>query len=375
MTIVRNQQSLFDLISSKVDENPYSVKFEGDLFNSKRTRYYTTLSNGLKERFVPYVMTDVIGEYLNIPNSNTTINSVSLEFDIFLGVKPQADLDTNEFQYVGYTETLNSIEWLKSQLLAQYFPLGTPYLYMGSEDSLVTTTWSVGKIPNVFYFKLKPYNTDSETILTYDTSTVGHVTKNATHVRFEYSSGSYLELAYTVNTDIEFVIYHDGTNWTMKDSDGNSDTVVASNTIASNSSFTMGSFEGLVKRVAIDTDSASDFIFANVDTTLLTYDIDLKTWSTRYTTTNSGNDSTVSVTIADSLLWSEDGNAIFSIGTLNPISDRRIIDGSYVYQMFALDMEVVISNDVLFGNNFEYFLSFDSGSTYEQVYPIDRSQL
>jgi hypothetical protein len=66
-------------------------------------------------------------------------------------------------------------------------------------------------------------------------------------------------------------------------------------------------------------------------------------------------------------LWSTDGNAIFSVGSIVAASDMRVVDGSNYYQMYDLEINCVVSNDVVFGNNFEYYLDGI------QVYPIDRS--
>ena len=67
----RNQQALYELIDEKLNDNSYDVNFTVDLFNAGTSKYYTKdKDTGQKHRFVPTMITDVIGEYLNIPNAN-----------------------------------------------------------------------------------------------------------------------------------------------------------------------------------------------------------------------------------------------------------------------------------------------------------------
>ena len=133
----RNQEALYELINKELNENSYEVNFNVDLYNSGTNKYYTIDENGQKHRFVPTMITDVVGEYLNVPNANSTSNEVGISFDILVDKQGElSDKDITELENVGYNNTLNAIEEFKNSFLAKYFPLGTPYLYMGGEDSI-----------------------------------------------------------------------------------------------------------------------------------------------------------------------------------------------------------------------------------------------
>ena len=121
MTIVRNQESLHSLISDRLDVNTYGVEFNTDIYNSSKSRYWYKDSIGQKYRYCPVMITDVIGEYINIPNSNSFNASVGVQFDLFSGFNDSdtRDIDVTEFSKVGYTNTLNAVEEFKNSLQAK----------------------------------------------------------------------------------------------------------------------------------------------------------------------------------------------------------------------------------------------------------------
>jgi len=414
MSVVKNQQSLYTFINTKLNENSYDVSFRGDLFNSDDMRYHYTDLTGYKHRFVPYTITDVIGEYLNVPNANSTSNNVSVIFDIFTGITDESDLKTDEFESVNYANTMSAIEEFKAGLLAQYFPLGTPYLYMGGEDSYAFVEFD-STINNYFYYlKFIPFNTDEEEILRgklgFERSVLS---KDATDVIFQIDTGVTISVPYTVNEENEITIFRKSSGeWTIYNKQltqsgsltiGNEYRIVTTGTTdftlvgasvnkvgevftatgaglgtgtvydASTSSTTtfnptdelrfgyVTGFEGVIQRLVMHNTLDIESLEKSVD-----IDIDLVDWNSKDSITNSGDLDVSTSTVNNCILWSTDGNAIFGFGTINPISDVRPVDGGALYQMFELEMSVFISNDVLFGNNFEYYL--DS----VQVYPIDR---
>ena len=372
---VRNQQALYELIDEKLNENSYGVDFRVDLYNAGTSKYYTKDEEGQKHRFVPTMITDVVGEYLNIPNANSTSNQVGISFDIFTDKQGELnDQNITELENVGYTDTLNAIEEFKSSLLAKYFPLGTPYLYMGGEDSKVSIDLSANITPKFFYLKLTPYNTEDEMLFSTGDSTKSFLYKDETDIYFFIDVSNTISIPYTAKEEIEITVYHDGTNWNIEsatDSDSKASTTYATTDkyyIGGTSATVSGDtgLEAYVKRFVVseETESSLD----DIDTTI----IDISTWDSKDTITNSGLGVVSSGTIDNSILWSEDGNAIFGFKTLNPVSNIRPIDGEYYYQEFELEADVFISNDVLFGNNFEYFLKLSDDTVYEQIYPIDR---
>ena len=345
------------------------------VFNSEKIKYYRTDEYGKKHRYVPVMIPDIVGEYLNVPNANSTTNNVAVQFDIFVGKTLESDLNTDEYENVGTVATFNAIEEFKNSLLAQYHPLGVPYLYMGGEDSTIDLNWTGVNSSKAYYFKFTPYNIDNETIYEEDTfteerkltkETVGTVTT----VRWYYTSSNYISIDYTVNTEIELAVYHNGTAWIIIDSDGNTDSDTYAYTISASTDAVIGGttgFEGLLKGFASDDVSISTFDFTSVTTEIEEWDIISTAWNSKDTLTNIGTLTLTDNTINNSILWSEDGNAIFGFGTLNPISDLRSPDGEALYQLFELEISAFISNDVLFGNNFEYYLDG------LRVHPVDRS--
>jgi len=365
---IRNQQALYELIDEKLEENSYDVNFNVDLYNAGTSKYYTTDDEGQRHRFVPTMITDVVGEYLNIPNANSTSNQVGISFEIFADKKGElSDKDITELKNVEYTNTLNAIEEFKNSLLAKYFPLGTPYLYMGGTDSSMKFGGGTTS-PKVFYMKFTPYNSDAETIITQGTSTDYNIDKNGTTIRFEYTTAGYITIPYTENVEKEFVVYYDGTDWNIKDTDGNSDSATVAFVGTSATYFELGKttgFEGLIKEVAIDFNEITSFDFTDTED-LIDYKFYFVDWNDRYIANNSGTQELNIEDINNCILWSLDGNAIFGFKTLNPITNIRPIDGTYYYQEFELEMDVFISNDVLFGNLFEYTIDDI------KLYPVDR---
>ncbi len=365
---VRNQQALYELIDEKLNGNSYDVNFKVDLFNAGTTKYFTKDDKGQKHRFVPVMVTDVIGEYLNIPNANSTSNSVGISFDVYVDKQGEiSDKEVTEFENVGYNNTLNAIEEFKNSLLAKYFPLGTPYLYMGGEDSTGTFdfTTPTGNIDK-YILEILPKDTTTENIVVIDDAlTIGiSFTKDASNITFNYNGNS-MSVPYTVETlKTITVIRGDAGVWTIEDELGNTDTFTDAFTTFLNG-LSFGDTTGLSAMLK------SFKMYTNEYDTLAL--IDLSDFQSKDEFTNNGEKTDITTNeINNSILWGSNGSAIFGFNTLNPVSNIEPRDGQYYYQEFELEMKAFISNDVLFGNNFEYYLSFD-GANYEQIFPIDRN--
>lgn len=370
----RNQEALYELINKELNENSYEVNFNVDLYNSGTNKYYTIDENGQKHRFVPTMITDVVGEYLNVPNANSTSNEVGISFDILVDKQGElSDKDITELENVGYNNTLNAIEEFKNSFLAKYFPLGTPYLYMGGEDSTMNIQTNSTASPRVFYLEFTPKNTDTETIFKFDTR---YLQKTSTNLEFYIGISAFnVSIPYTVNEAVKIVIYHNGTEWIIEDNNGNTDNYTTPFSVQTATRLDVGAgvgatdtgLEAIIRRISHDSSTITSFDFDNVDIELLDFEVDIKEWNSKTEPTNSGSLTLdTSSIINNSILWSDDGNAIFGFSTLNPVSNIRLVDGLYYYQEFELEATIFISNDVLFGNNFEYYLDG------EQVYPIDR---
>ena len=364
MSIVKNQQSLSNFISNELNDNVYDVEFRSDLFYSDDIQYYYTDETGAKNRFVPTIIPEIPGEYLNIPNSNSTTNNLGIQFDIFVGIQDESDLSQDEFEKVNYINTLNAIEEFKGKLLAKYFPLGVAGLYFGGEDSNasfnITTPFNAEYINISFENK----NLDDEGILTlYGNGNIigeNHLFKFNGDFVFLIDNIRTMSIPATIG-EVTLTITNVGGTWSITDGTNTDTDVYAFDLIVD--SFKFGEdanlgvgLEAIIKEVTISTT-------IDIETPeIYLYDFDSKS-----TFTNSGS-SIIDTTnvINNCIIWSDDGNAIFGFGTLNPISDIRAIDGGALYQTYELELNVFISNDVLFGNNFEYYLDGI------QVFPIDR---
>jgi len=366
----RNQEYLKNLFETRLSGNSYDVDFNVNLYNTDDIKYYETDTLGQKRRFVPTMISDVLGEYINIPNSNTTQNNVAISFDVLVDtVDTLRDIDDTELEKVEYTNTLNAIEEFKSGLLAQYFPLGTPYLYMGGEDSKIRIKTSTSFKPNYMYMKFTPYNNDIENLVTTSTSGEFMLYKDETDIYFFVSGITQMATSYNVNEELEIEIYYDTNRFYMKKNGSIVDTVITPYSFTDDDYYIGGAgsladntgFEGILKRFILTTENVTTLSEVNDPK------VDISTWNSKDAVTNSGSETLSINIISNSILWSESGNAVFSVGTTNPISDLRSPDGLYLYQTFEVEMGVVISNDVLFGNNFEYYLDG------VQIYPVDRS--
>ena len=354
----RNQDSLYNLIESKLNDNSYGVTFDTDLFSTGTMNYFTVDDLGQKHRFCPVMITDIIGEYINVPNTNSTSNNVGITFDIYQDKETELnDKEVEEFSNVDYTNTLNAIEEFKNSLQAKYFPLGTPYLFMGGEDSsIVVETASAIDLDRIT-ISFKPYNTDEENLIYFYAFPATYLSKTSSEIVFTITTGTSISIPYSVNEQIDIVITKDDDDlWTI--TDGTNTDSETSATVINVSKTILGYSTGI--ECLLYSYTLGNDIDGNGD------GVSITTWDSKDTITNSGFSTIEDGTISNCILWSEDGNAIFSFNTLNPITDSRLVDGQYFYQTFELEMTVFISNDLLFGNNFEYYLDGI------QVYPIDR---
>ena len=350
-----NQEALKNLISNKLDEQGliHNVDFNTVLYNREEIKYYRINDSGQKERFVPSIINDVVGEYLNVPNANSTSNDTSIEFDIMVDYDSEYDSNTEtEIEKVGYQNTLNAIEGFKNSLLARYFPLGTSYLYMGGEDSTFQFEFSSFSMKSL-EFSFTPKNTDVENVLTFDNVLGANINKTATAIKFNYPTIINLEIPYTVNEDVTITLSYIDSLWTLTDGTNTDSGAVGT---------------GLtIDTIKVGETTGLECIFRTlkIESTLIEQ-IVIEEWPSKTLITNTGESVISNDSISNCILWSDDGNAIFGFGTLSPTTGLRTIDDSFLYQAFELPISVFISNDVLFGNNFEYYLDG------EQIYPIDR---
>jgi hypothetical protein len=82
--------------------------------------------------------------------------------------------------------------------------------------------------------------------------------------------------------------------------------------------------------------------------------------------TNDGGVTILSSTIYNSILYGEDGNAVFQVYPLVAY-DKYVARNGYNYHSFSLQLEAMVGDNFIFGNNFEYYLNDN------RVYPVDRN--
>jgi hypothetical protein len=367
------QKALKNFIDEKLNENTQGILFDVNLYNdiaSDDFNVESSIENTYKtekKRYVPTMITNINGEYIPIPNLNGTSNNVEIIFDLAIDDMTGRDRE-DEFTTVDYNNTLSAIDEFKNTILANYFPLGNHNLMMGGEDSTFDINQSISINKKVMYFDLTPYNADIE-VLFGDTTSVGSLHKTATHIVYEVATGNEIKIPYTANTNIKFVIYQQSNlTWTITDGT-NTDTVVNATVSTTGTTLTFGEttgFEGIVKRLAISSSAIPSFDFDNVDTELSVYEIDLHSFDDKDLLTNNGTITLLPSDIDNCVLWGEDGNAVFQVYPLAVVGEYQAENGIN-YHSFSLQIEAMVGDNFIFGNNFEYYIDDI------RVYPVDRN--
>jgi hypothetical protein len=373
------QQSLKTFIDTKLNVNTKNVLFDVKLYNdidSNDFNVESVVENTYTTEFkrqVPTMITNIQGEYIPIPNLNATNNSVEIIFDLAVDDMTGQE-NESEFETVDYNNSLLAIDEFKKELLAKYHTLGTTNLMMGGSDSSFDINQSVSIEKLVMYFDITPMSTDTEAILgVYEG--IGSVYKNSTHIIYLADTGQSMQIPYAVDTNIKFVIYHDGgTIWRMKD---NTNSVATSSIVSTTtgSSITFGDtigFTGLVNRVAINNIEVTSFDLDDLTNELENFIIDINIWDNKDLLTNSGSVTFLSSPINNSLLWGSDGNVVFQVYPLAVIGEYTSENGVN-YHSFSLQLEAMIGDNFIFGNNFEYYIKETSEESFTQVFPVDRS--
>ena len=360
------QNALASFIATKLNDNPYDIAFNVNLYNNidndefSETNKIINTYKTRTTRYVPTMITGINGEYIPIPNLNGTTNSVEIVFD--LAVDDMTGIDEDGFLPANYNNTLLAIDNFKKTILANYFPLGTVNIMMGGEDSTIVSVGTTSFTPKFIYLKFKPKNNDTEELLRGVDNSSTVLTKTPTHIEFDVDGTNIISVPYTVNVETEITINQTVSSiWTISNgTDTDTYTVVTSNDYQNfNIGYNTG-FEGTIQRLVID-----ENYFEEVSETEI-HTIDLKDFTDKDLITNSGQLTGTTITVNNSILYGDDGNAVFQVYPLAVIGNYDAQNGIN-YRSFSLQLEAMVGDDFLFGNNFEYYI--DS----LQVYPVDRN--
>ena len=360
------QISLKEFLATKLNDNPYNIVFNTNIFQNidddefsetnKVDNTYTTLTT----RRVPTMITGMTGEYIPIPNLNGTNNSVEIVFD--LAIDDMTGIDEDGFLPVNYDNTLLAIDNFKKTILANYFPLGTSNLMMGGEDSTIVGVNGLPLDAKFIYLKFNPKNNSVENILQGSSLTNSKLYKSSSEVIFDIIAGTSISVPYVINTEMEITISYDLPTTTWSITNGTDTDSVVNSTLTNFNTLTLGYSTGIecvLNRLVIDSET-----YTEIDTTT-TYNIDLDTWNDKDIVLNSG-DSSHTFTINNSILYGSDGNAVFQVYPLAVLGDYEAKNGIN-YRSFSLQLEAMVGDDFIFGNNFEYYLNDI------QVFPVDRN--
>jgi hypothetical protein len=170
-TMIGSYNALRELIDERLNDNSVGIKFDVSLYNTDKTNYKekTNDDDGVSittSRVVPTNIVEIVGNYINIPNTSVTENAISIEFDIFVNNYTDVPfLQQQEFKSVDYGNSLLAIDNLRKELLAKYYPLGQSGLMFGGVDSRLFVNLDNSFIPNTIYMDVDIKNKDIESLL------------------------------------------------------------------------------------------------------------------------------------------------------------------------------------------------------------------
>lgn len=363
-------EGLRDLFDGILNNNSYEIIFDVALYKTDEIRYYKdeddTDGYGVtRKQVVPVTIPTIIGDYINIPNISVTTNTIALEFDLFLGDYQELEYEIQDrYKSVDYSNTLMSIEQLRKELLAQYHPLGDKYLRFGGSDSKAYFSLTTSYNYNFIYFKGK-LEDGTENIL--NDGTLAFLSKDDNNIYLKDGSDT-LSVQYSAGEVNEIIAYVSGGVWNLHNLTNNTSDTGTSGNLISLGRLDIGydtGFTGQIDTLALDTTSHTTY------TKNGGYAIELYEFDSKETFTNKGEGTISAINkIENCILWGSSGNAVFGLETLYPVSDIMYVQGM-PYQTYRTEITALVSNDVLFGNNFEYYLV--DGSNEYQVYPLDRN--
>ena len=356
------QKALKTFIDEKLSENTFGVLFDVNLYNdivgddfNEESNVDNTYKTEFKRK-VPAMITNIQGEYIPIPNLNGTNNSVEIIFDLAIDDMTGTERE-EEFSYVDYNDTLSAIDEFKNTLLANYYPLGNSNIMLGGEDSKINIDAGVGMEMKTTVLTFTPTTNDEETIFTNGSTTLGKLYKTSSHIKFYNETTNILSVPYTVNEEVTITIYRSTYNWNMSNGTDISTDISTQQILYGD--VNIGYSTGLQAKIKSLT-MTSELLASE-----LTPEIDISDFDNKDVITNDG-DLTVAIEALNCILFGEDGNVVFQVYPLAVVGDYKAKNGIN-YHSFSLQLEAMIGDNFIFGNNFEYYIDD------EQVYPVDRN--
>ena len=356
-----NYEKLKDLVLTKLNNNNYGIIFDVDIFNSPEHDYEIEVNkeNGYGvdvKRVVPTMISTPFGDNIPVPNTFGVDGSFDILFDIFVGDETKFidKEDEEKFKSAGYFNTIYSIQDFITNNLSRVLPLGRSAIFFGGEDSTFSSSGSITPIDTI-YIEFVPQDDYEESILKTDTIEI--IKLNDGTISFSIDGiNKNTTVQYSVGETNKLLLWNDGTNFYLND-----DLVNFYNDTSENiTTVELGNTTGLNAKV----------YDVRLGSTTLTYDtidnVDDVSWNVLYADfedidaiTNLGE--TVGEfdgTCDNCILWGEDGNFVLGFTTLVPIEPMSI-DNEYKYQKFSLTVPFLFSKDIVFGNQFRYFLNLD----------------
>jgi hypothetical protein len=391
--MIETYQAIRKLLDEQLNGNTSGIKFDVSLFNSDEINYETS-ENGITYKTIPAHIINIDGDFLNVPNTSTLSATIDVELDMFVGDVDKLPVDEQyRWETVDYIPAIEILNDFRAANLAKVVPLGDTYLRMGGEDSTVLFQTTTEYDYNTIYFEVDIFNTDAETLLfAYaDGDTQDEVmllAKDDSNITLTYFQDYSTQLPiqvfsisipYTIGLNKlliarniatpNTVYFTNGTNEQVAETDFTNlnfgDVIIGRTTGFEGNIIELIMTESQISSIDVTSIYASASTFFSNPTFRLGY-VD------RYTVKDLQGNAFVTDKdkINNCILIGSEGQMSIGFNSIIPMTDIRWFDEGKPRQMFSLAMDVVISKDMLFGNNFEYFLTVDSKE--EQIYPLDR---
>lgn len=373
-------KEVVDIISTRLNSNPYGIIFDVDMYNSEKQDYEKEYDvqgsyNKVVKRVVPTMITAPYGDNLLVPNTNAIDGSVEIVFDIFIedNEKMVDKFEQDKFASVNYNNTLKSIQEFTRGALLKPLILGEELLHFGgqfSQGSASGTTLGY----NTIYLDIDILDYYNETIFKTDTLTLSR-SKTGTLILNIDGQATLSTVNYELGRQ-KILIHYDSTNgYTLN----NSSSSIPSLSNETMESFSLGDTSGLnckLYDLRIGDTTLDYSTIDNVDD--IEWNLMYNDFEDDFTNENKGSTSGYTLNTENTLLWGDGGYMLLGFTNLIPVDGIDRSKG-YDYQLFSLTCPFLYSTDVIFGKNFRYFLNvepnelgeFDDANDFE-VFTIDR---
>lgn len=388
--MIDTYEAIKDLIDEQLNANSNGIVFDTTLYQTSKASNYikeTNQSDGvtvLKQKVVPAHIVEIVGDYINVPDTEVTQLDIAIEYDLFMrNYLSLPYLKQELYKSCDYTFTMNAISQMKRNLLAKRFPLGNVGLMFGGTDSNASFSYSSGFVHNTIYLKLDLLNNDDEEIIKIFSGTNNiTVSKNSTKIQAQINNGGVVSTVltdYSLGINEVWLFYDSSNQWNLKVGTENNTVTqaVTQSTLDEVELSIDDTFNGVFYEVLLDEGIITlDDTEKTPDEAISSPNVYLKDFTTRYELNQEGTYELLTNEVSNCITWGDLGNIVFGFETLVPIDNVKYQDNGYPRQMFGMIIKALLSKDILFGNSTEYFIRKNVGETdddYTQIFPIDRS--